>query len=108
MIVVDARQRVKRLDAVGNQGGDDRLGGGGFVHSQRLGSRFAADVQIGLALSRGGVFPFRRGSANTPSQFLARHAPRKRGITYPQAVAISLQDFGRESGGYWIVRFRGR
>src|SRR5258708_585188 len=93
MIVVDARQRVKRLDAVGDQRGDDRLRGGGFVHSQRLGFRFAADVQIGLALSRGGVFPFRRGSANTPAQFLACHAPRKRGIQYHGGLLfIDLRD----------------
>src|SRR6266446_10113374 len=48
--------------------------------------RFAGNLQIGPALSRGGVFPFRRGSANTHAQFLACHAPRKRGIQYPKPL----------------------
>src|SRR5882724_9976007 len=65
--------------------------------------KFAADVQIGLALSRGGVFPFRRGSAKTAAQLLACYAPRKR-HRVPPAVAITRHDFGCESGGYWIVR----
>src|SRR5882672_8211988 len=66
--------------------------------------KFAADVQIGLALSRGGVFPFRRGSANTPAQFLACHAPRKRGIQYPQPLPLLRMISAANPGGHWIVR----
>src|SRR5437660_1388917 len=54
---------------------------------------FAADVQIRLALSRGGVFPFRVRSANTPTQISGLSCPAKAGHPVPPAVAIASDDF---------------
>src|SRR5437660_12563212 len=81
MIVMDARQGVERVDAVGDQRGDDGLGGGGLVHWGPW-LRCAANVQIGRALSRGGVFPFRGGSANTPRTTSDLSCPAKERVMH--------------------------